>query len=462
MRRVFVWLTALSALASSAHGKPAQELSAKGDLCIKKGDSDACKDAGSVARGDVVSASTAGGVLVIGKVGTVTLDDGAQLRIEPSTMSLKLTPSDERRAEVVDLKTGKISIVVDEGKDRAMLVKGPGGLGTILRSGSFVVRVSGDAMTVATLKGASMLGAGSDWNDVTEGNLRTLHKGETKATGRKLPTKPGLAPRAAVAFAVPGRAATVTVVLKPVLFSERYLVTLMRDTGEVVESRPLAKSAEDREVTFAGLAPGAYSAHARSLDAEDFESPPSPPVPLTVIGVEVPKGAIVTPSGSIQLVERQRVKLSTRDGLEAALGGSVMFGPVPGELAMVGTMKQVLRVRRKGDTGEGQLVLEPFSLRADVVLGPKTAMWPRDAIDVTVRLRTNDGTPLPATTALRATALLGLDPIDVSLVRDGDVFRAKVAPRAIEKPTALRIEVFDELDHALGRGFVEITREGAP
>lgn len=461
MRRAHFLVVALAALGSTAHGKPPQDLSAKGDLCVKKGDADACGDASSMARGDAVVGGKAGGVLTYAKLGSIALDDGSLVRVEPTTMTLKLSVRDERRAEVVELKKGKLAVTITEGKDRALLVKGPGNLGAILRSGSFVVRVIGDAMTVATLRGGSMLGSGSDWNEVPEGELRTMHKGEAKPSGRKLPAAPGLSPRATVAFAIPGRAPSVTVVMKPVLFSERYVVTLSRD-GAVVSTKPLAKSADDREVVFSELAPGAYVAEARAFDADDIESATSPPVPVTVIGVEVPKGAIVMPSGAIQLVEKQRVKLSARDGLEAALGGSTMFGPVPSELAMVGTMKQVLRVRRKGDTGEGQLVLEPFSLRADVTLGPKTAVWPRDAIDVVVRLRTSDGAPVPSTTSLRATGLLGLDPIDVSLVRDGDVFRAKVSPRAIDKPTALRVEVFDELDHALGRGFVEIAREGAP
>lgn len=460
MRRHVAWIPFL--LASAAWAKPANELAGKGDLCVKRGDSGACRAASSVARGDVVVSGKGGGEVSIGKVAAVTLAEGAELRVEPSTMSLKLTPTDERRAEVVDLKAGKIAVTVGDGKDRAVLVKGPASLATILRSGSYVVRVTADAMTVATLRGASMLGSGSDWNDVTEGNLRTLRKGETKATGRKLPQAPALSSRAAVAFAVPGHAPVVSVSLKPVLFSERYLLTLTRDGGEIVETRALPKAADDRDVLFSGLAPGAYQVSARALDVDDFEGDASPPVALTVVGVEVPKGGVVMPSGAVQLVERQRVRLSTRDGLEAALGGSLHFGPVPAELAMVGTTKQVLRVRRKGDVAEGQLVLEPFSLRADVTLGPKTATWPRDAIEVVVRLRTSDGAKVSVTPQLRATGLLGTEPIDVSLVRDGDVFRATVAPRPIEKPSVLRIEVFDELDHALGRGFVEIARGAGP
>lgn len=134
------------------------------------------------------------------------------------------------------------------------------------------------------------------------------------------------------------------------------------------------------------------------------------------------------------------------------------FGPLPETLRLAGDeARRTVRVRVAGDrTNDALIELERRQLAADVRLTPVTARWPKDPVQVHVRLEDPSGRVPLDKVQPRIGASLSGNPIELNLTHSADGWHGEVAPRPGAGPWILRVEVVDEAGHALGRNFLEI------
>ena len=149
--------------------------------------------------------------------------------------------------------------------------------------------------------------------------------------------------------------------------------------------------------------------------------------------------------------------LDDPSGLELALG-SRGFIHAPSEIGLSGQRSAFATLRLTGERASVPVRLTASTLHADVVVGPKTAIWPFDPIDIEVRLV--DDQRLPPPTLRSSRSGVNLDETLVVWRRDGDVYRARLEPRSPPGPWVVRVEVADPYGSELGRGFVEVIAAG--
>jgi hypothetical protein len=132
------------------------------------------------------------------------------------------------------------------------------------------------------------------------------------------------------------------------------------------------------------------------------------------------------------------------------------FRPAASEL-QVDETPHLVRLRVEGDYGrETRLKVEPRALKADIRLGPASARWPEDAIDMSIAIVDPSGRFDPASVQPKVEVLLGIEPVDVDWSRDGTRLTARFAPRNSTRPEVLRVIVRDQSGVQLGRNFLEI------
>jgi hypothetical protein len=102
--------------------------------------------------------------------------------------------------------------------------------------------------------------------------------------------------------------------------------------------------------------------------------------------------------------------------------------------------------------------LRPRGLYAHVTLGPRRAVWPNDAVQIAVELRSKAGEAIPQWVELKTDVRLGIEPIEVEFTRSGNRLIGTVPPSVNPGPWVLRVEVKDQFGALLGRDFLEIAK----
>jgi hypothetical protein len=98
-------------------------------------------------------------------------------------------------------------------------------------------------------------------------------------------------------------------------------------------------------------------------------------------------------------------------------------------------------------------------VRAKVVFGPKVPVWPHDPLEIRVQVEESNGSESAADAVeVRTRVLLGVEPVEVSFVRDGNVLRGVLPPQSGAGPWVVRVEVQDQSGSELGRDFIEVAR----
>ncbi len=439
-----------------AHAAPASAKAIEGEGCFRENGEGECK---SIGKGVVMLAPSS----FVGGKGGATLEfsdkislrvpEGVEVKLLPRT-KLQLSAKEDTSASVIGLNAGKVIVTLPEKGKAAMMVKAPHQMTSITKSGSAVVKVSDESMAVGAFSGSSLLASGNDWNDVPSGKLRVIKKSDPKGQLRPLMATPEVTQLKPVQLVMnDARGEPLKLTWQPVPGAERYEAELRPAAGDV--ARQIVDKTKN-EAGFGSLGGGSYTLVVRAIDSEELEGPWSAPQRVQVASVELPKGAIVMGDGAIQLPDGQKVKLKNVAGLEASFNDFAMFVAPPSEVGLLAGRAQVLRLRRKGETEELRVRLEPRSVKAEVDLTPKTARWPTDPVIIEIRLVSGTGGAPPTDVQVVPTVTIDLAPVEVTWARDGGRYRGTVAPRNDAKPHTVRVEVADQHGFFLGRNFLEV------
>jgi hypothetical protein len=398
--------------------------------------------------------------------------DGATVRLEPGSMVQVQAPTQvtvnagpPELAHRLDLRTGGLTSDVPRQHDRVLFVVHTNEILGIFRQGRSRVRIVPEGMLAVVEEGDARVASHGRWIPLSAGHYMTA--GVRGATTKRLAAMPQFArqpcryPRTGpctIALVSAGQRASVGVRWEASPGAGSYLVLLARDRAmrDVMDDRTVA-GATRRHATQP-LAPGRYWVTVQSIGADGIPGMITAPRELRVVSMQLEQGSFfVEKSAVVVLPPDAVVRIDRGDGLELGTPRGV-FGALPQTLRLAGDEpRRMVRVRVAGDrTDDAVIDLERRQLAAEVHLTPVSARWPKDPVDVHVRLHDPSGrVPLDKVQPQIAATLNG-SPIELSLTRSDEGWRGAVSPRPGAGPWILRVEVADEAGHSLGRNFLEI------
>jgi hypothetical protein len=400
--------------------------------------------------------------LKVGPDNLLTLDPGTVLSVAaylyvPMNVAVPpVTTVPLVSAREVRMTEGHIEAVSSNEKAAPLVISGPGTTHVALRGAAVQIAVKGDRMVAQVNEGIARAGSNKRWLTIEKGRASTLSKDGYPTTPRTEIMAPewkpeGCAP--ALGVVLPGNTGNVGVCWEPSAHATSYVVELSRDEAfSTIESSETTSS-----TTWAKSLPeGRYFLRTRARDADALTSRMSSVRKLGVVSFDLPPGASANLGArTVVLPQGRAFRLRDTTGLETALDRGI-FVTVRGPIVMDAEPSHRLRFRLVGDpSSESMLDLQRRELRADIEIGPKSARWPVDPVDITVTVRDPGGLVDTTQVMPRLHVLLGLTELPVAWSHRGSVWSTRLAPRNTG-PTVVRVLAEDEFGNALGRHFLEI------
>lgn len=401
----------------------------------------------AVASAGVLQVGDAGATWELPGGGRVTAEPGTDLRWTPAT-KLTLSGGANKTTYVLTIKKGRVQAELPRpAADRpALLVRAPQKLGLVLEGGSATVIATGEQVAIACSSARALLNRGGPaWREVP---ADSIHVGSGPA--RQLIGAPSVKATTIVAIGVGGAARMAPVEWPAVEGAAAYLVTLSGADGEHPSRTQGTRFEPDLP-----LAAGRYELRVRAIDDLGLSGRPSEAIDVRVIDVALPPGAYADDEGRVHLPTSQSIALADPEGLEVSYGDPRHFAPAPSSIGLLRDETTLVFVRGKGQQRASRLTLVPRRVEASVSAGPKTAIWPRDTIELSIKLDHSDGMPADFI-EIEPRVYVGLERVDVEWRDDGGTLRAQVSPRTGAGPWVVRVEAHDQYGIEIGRDFVEI------
>ncbi len=394
---------------------------------------------------------------------TLALGDGTRMKLTPGTILRQLPATDLRlggrgttHTYVFIVKTGRVDVLAPlKGKSSsAIMLRGPKKLGAIVRHGHATIIGTSAGATVANHDASVLAGLGEKLDPLDPGKVRSVggdHPGERTLPGRPSwtagrqlwVTREDVAQVSGASWSAAG--------------ATRYEITI-RKLGQNTPLHTVQSVGPqlDQPVT---LKPGQYSLQVRGFDSDGLGGPPSPPLQVGIVRLQLPPGGYFEPPHSVLLPRGYFADLVGAKGLEMSYRGSKHWAPAASRLWLTRNEPLEVRLRTPGSAESLPLTLAPRGLSAAVALGPKNATWPSVPARIEVRLVNERGDRVPDWIEPKIEARLGTEALNLEWQREGDIVKATVPPRSSGGPWVLRVDVRDQHGIELGRNFLEIAQD---
>jgi hypothetical protein len=393
----------------------------------------------------------------------VELAAGARAKVLPA-LDVAFGPGQRGRCALVAVDAGEIQVEVPASPASACVVVAAGSALVAARAGSTArVRPVGEgadrALATGAYRGDVRASSGGSWARVHVGSTVIVGKQGGPRETAQMSAGPGWFTEDAFSSRRPlaivtdaGARAALSARFVAASPSRAHLLEVARDASfdDVVATGDAP--AGDSTLRTPELPVGRYFARVRVRGDHGLPGLPGPARELRVERLILPAGAAAEANGFVMPLGRT-ARFADGSGIELALGPRG-YHPAPSGFGLASDAPVTARARLAGDRWSVPLRLEPTTLRADVELGPKTAVWPRDAIEITVALA-DSRRPVPAIEP-KLTVRVGLEEVPVEWRRDGAVWRARLDPRPTPGPWVVRVEATDPQGSTLGRGHLEV------
>lgn len=415
------------------------------------------------------SAEGRGGVSVAGPGGAewalpggprVIAAPGAALRVLHTPQPLRFGPGPSVAGYTLLVRSGNVEVVVPPRAKSAVVVVAPRQLGAIVQSGAFQVAATPTSTAVANLRGESTVSVGGGAFRALASNHVYVASGVAGET-RQLVSAPKNLRGKRVVITLGERGQLGALSWNRVVGATGYRAELREEkTGK------LLASADAREPGVAGAFEpqpiGKYVLRVYSLDPSGIPSAKPLEAPVRVVGMELPPGAYADSSGAVRVGVGQRVRFRGADGLEMTYGGADRFVRASETVGLYRNDRTVVHLRVPGSRDFATARLLPRTVRARIELGPSRAVWPKDPVQIRVRLEDPSGEPVPESIRAKPRVQVGIRDVDVSFTSERGWLHGTVQPQAGPGPWVVRVAVEDEHAQPLGYEHLEIIREKAP
>jgi hypothetical protein len=372
-------------------------------------------------------------------------------------MKLQLGPgSGDTVTQVVKLISGRVDVEIPFSRvpRTAVLFQAPHKASAVAKGGHSIAIADANRVTFAAVDGDMLAASGNDWRTLPSGVVRGFVGSDPTPQEHAVPGVPVIGVAQPLLLALGGGAPSAKVQVGGVSQADHYELSLWR-VGEKGHDLVRRLDARGASGEISDLLPGHYEVTAHAVDSAGIFGKESVAHSLRVIGADLPEGARFE-NGAVLLGQHGRVTLIGADGLEASYGVSSHFVRAPDTVGLSRGDSTLLRLREPGTTDEVKLGLEPRTLHAAVEISPKSAHWPQDKIDVTVKIFDARGRAVSDAVKVKTTVLVNIQPVEVSWARTGNVLTTRIPAASGRGPWVVRVEVSDEFGDPAGRDFLEI------
>jgi hypothetical protein len=396
-------------------------------------------------------------VIAIPGEASVELEAGASVRVFAAAQRLKMPEGYAVPTWSVAVREGRVRAKVRNPKKAAILLTASETFSTVVARGIGMLWVNADESAAVNLTGVSHTVIAGRWQALEEGTLRSINAGETMPSTHHTLAPTSIEPGRRLWVSLGEEVALDALAWKPVTGATNYTVALRR-AGEDEPMHLLTTSVQQLPKPLGPLGPGQYDVAVRGNDARGLPGRWSEPVRLRVLGVDLPEGAYVSSKGVIHLSPGQRARFTNADGLELTYTGAHQYLSADSQVPLQGGQRTLVSFRERGSTENAIAWLEPRAIRADVEIGPTAARWPKDNIEISIRLQsTSQDAPLRIVEP-RPKVMVGIDPVEVEWRWEGSLLRGTIPPRNDDGPWVIRVEVDDQYGLPLGRNMLEVAR----
>lgn len=406
--------------------------------------------------GGVFTAGESGAEYVLPTLARIKLAPRAAVRMFPVPQQLQLAPGAKTTTHSFALLRGRVDVTVPA-KPKSAILCGLGKSSAVIGAGRAALLARTDDFTVANLEGDVRTLASDRWQTLPPGTV--THVDSTRATTPQATlSPPQMSPGQRLWFSAGQPIEVSGFDFTKVDRAAEYELRLR--AGDAEQVRRVQDGTRLKEA-FVGLTPGQYELALRSVDAEGIAGPWSKAEPVRVVGVTLPPGAY-SAAGDIFIGRGQEVRFSNTDGLEMTYEGAGRYVPASEAVTLYRGETTVVSFRVPGSVYPTTARLRPRGLFAHLALGPRRAVWPKDAVQIAIELRNREGEEVPQWLELKTDVKIGIEPIDVKFTRDGNRLIGTVPPPERPGPWVLRVEVKDQFGSLLGRDFLEIASAPPP
>jgi hypothetical protein len=226
----------------------------------------------------------------------------------------------------------------------------------------------------------------------------------------------------------------------------QHLLTTTRTKEPVVEAFPQP------------LAPGKYELDIAAVDGDGIASNNQTKLPVTVVGLELPGGAVALPKDTVVVASEQQVRLTHAEGLTLTTAAHKTGVPASEPFGLEGLDRAAILIHPPGGGDTATLTLVRREPLVSTWVGPKLATWPEDPVELQVSFVDSRGRPTPRHVESTVRVLVGVEPIDVAWDRQGSLWQARIPSLKGSGPWVVRLEVVDQYGIVIGRDFAEITK----
>jgi hypothetical protein len=394
----------------------------------------------------------------------LTLPGGVQILVGAGAKIVRMPPTElmlasnagKTTTEVVVLESGSLDVHIGVGrKPYAVMVRSAGKTLAVVKTGRARVLAKAGGLVVANLDGETLVGTQQGIRSLPAGTIRDVSG--AAGSNRQLPflSAPSweVGPRVALWLGEQLRPAELRWTAVP--NAAHYAIELLDSAGGVVRRiRATTTSASLGEPSLSG---GPREARVRAVDEYGIDGAPSATTRLVVASALLPEGSRIDESGNVMLAPGQTIRFSQASLLEVSRGDRFHWVPATGDFGLDHGRAQKLFVRSAGSFSGIPLQVAPRDIIAEVTIGPATAYWPSDPVQIRVQVKDSHGTT-PAWVKPVVKVTVGLTPVAVGWERSGSELRATLLPHPGSGPTVVRVEVLDQFGISIGRGFLEVER----
>jgi hypothetical protein len=208
--------------------------------------------------------------------------------------------------------------------------------------------------------------------------------------------------------------------------------------------------------------PGRFELRIAAVDREGFVSPVHRQVELRVVGLSLPPLAEVQKNDTVVLGADQQVSLLHAEGLTLTTADHRGNVPASSSFGLERQDRASILIHPPGGGDPSTLTLVRRENLVTAWVGPKTVTWPLDPVELRVELVDHRGTPLSPRIEPVAKVMLGIEPMQVDWVKEGNSWRALLPAQTGQGPWVVRLEVVDQYGGLIGRDFVEVARSQPP
>ncbi len=401
------------------------------------------------------TAGANGAVIALPGQARLVLEPGTTLRVFGAAQQLRMPAGYHVATWSVAVRNGHVRAVVDKPKQSAVLLTASEEFSTVVAQGKGALIVDAAGYTAANLGGTSHTVVNGRWIKLEPNAQHSVERGGGKLVTKPMLPQTKLLPGQRVWISTRQAAALGGFKWQPLEAAKSYTVKLTR-SGETEPLSTVTTTETELTTPLGPVNPGQYELRVRANDDKQLPGQWSEKVELRVVGVELPEGAYVSDTGDIHLGRGQRARFTNTDGLELTYSGAHRYVPASSEVPLQDNRRTMVSFRQPGSLDVAVARLQPRNVTAEVEIGPKTASWPRDAVEIAIRLRAPQGGAAPEFIEPRPKVTVGIDPIDVSWRWDGSVLRGTVPPQESDGPWVVRVEVEDQFGLPLGRDLLEV------